>query len=397
MEKYIITEDEKNRILNLHIERTKNLYLSEQQVKLTSKMKETLMDDADYQDVKGSLTKIRKFPTVPELNKDVRAWIKPDGTYHIDSLPITNVSPKVPSKVLSKGVWTFPNPEDASTFSWGVIKLLTTNPPVANELPEWAECIKEQDLFKNIKVKPNDKNFVSQKDLAGNLNVFTKDGKYFLKGIGNTIIERGKWKCFPMIGLFIEYTNGRKYFNGKFYDIIKAKKIPSLISLIADGEKLAGKIGDKLVKWWDDTEKWVEDNSGGGSSDNGSSNDNKPCTPLTDSEKKGPDFYNIRIPGDTKYIYGKDENGNWFTKNIVNTNQFNLTKCKYDKAIKKLEKEGKQVSSPQKPELDNVTSAPNDKVNIAYVEPKPKPETTPLATSDKVTDNQEEMSATTKL
>ena len=28
----------------------------------------------------------------------------------------------------------------------------------------------------------------------------------------------------------------------------------------------------------------------------------------------------------TKYIYGKDEKGNWFTKNTKNDKQFNLTK-----------------------------------------------------------------------
>jgi len=373
MKTFIITEDEKDKILNLHIERTKNLYLTEQSVKdLTDKGFKLSNDKTHFSKEKND-------------NNGTKGTIflfrGSDKKYQFDVNGITK----------EKGTWSWVTKSDGTK----VVKYTKTPPPpVTNELPEWAECIKEEDLFKNIKVTPNDKNFVSQKDLAGNLNLFSKDGKYFLKGIGNTIIERGKWKCFPMIGLFIEYTNGRKYFNGKFYDIIKAKKIPSLISLIADGEKLAGKIGDKLVKWYNDTEEWIKDNSGGGSS-----NDNKPCTPLTDSEKKGDTFYDIRIPGDTKYIYGKDGNGNWYTKNTVNGKEFNLTKCGYTKAIKKLEKEGKKVSSPQKIEPNKVTSAPNDKVNIAYVPSttEPKPEPKPLPNSDKVTDSQEEMSATTKL
>jgi hypothetical protein len=395
MEKYVITEDEKNRILNLHIERTKNLYLTEQQNKLTSEMKETLIN-AGYQEVNGSLTKIKKFPSIPKLNKDVRAWIKPDGTYHIDSLPITNV----PAKILAKGVWTMSKPTDAASFSWNPMTLISDTPtptPVTNDIREWAKCIKDTPDFKNIK-NQNDENKVAQKDASlKTWDVFYKDGTYeYLKEDGTTI-SVGKWKCFQVVGLIIELDNGKKYFNKKWQGDNDGIKIPSLDTIKEKAGTIIGIIGDKLIKWYDQAEKWLEDNSGGGSSDNGSSNDNKPCTPLTDSEKKGDDFYNIRIPGDTKYIYGKDGKGNWFTKNIVNTNQFNLTKCKYDKAIKKLEKEGKQVSSPQKTELDNTTSAPNDKVNVAWVEPKPKPETTPLATSDKVTDGQEEMSATTKL
>ena len=390
MEKHIITEDEKNRILNLHILRTKGLYLTEQQDKLTDKMITTLKTNGfTLSTTDGSYTAKQEFSGKFD-NKVVRTFIRKDGTYQIDSIK----TPTTPAKKLAYGNWTWPNPSDVNTFSWGKINMVQqpTPVPTTGELYEWAKCIKDTPDFKNIK-NQNDENKVAQQDASlKTWNVFYNDSTYEYLEEDGTTISVGKWKCFQVVGLIIELDNGKKYFNKKWQADNDGIKIPSLDTIKEKAGTIIGTIGDKLIKWWNDTEKWLEDKSNGGSS-----NDNKPCTPLTDSEKKDDDFYNIRIPGDTKYIYGKDGKGNWFTKNIVNTNQFNLTKCKYDKAIKKLEKEGKQVSSPQKPELDNATSAPNDKVNIAYVEPKPKPETTPLATSDKVTDNQEEMSATTKL
>lgn len=369
MKTFIITEDEKNRILNLHIERTKNLYLTEQSVGDLERKGFTLSPDKKY------FSKPKKIGNQDGIIKLFRTSDRP---YEFEFNGV----------ITQKGNWSW---TDRGTVSY---KKTTAPTPVTNDIREWAKCIKDTPDFKNIK-NQNDENKVAQQDTSlKTWNVFYKDGTYEYLGEDGTTISVGKWKCFQVVGLIIELDNGKKYFNKKWQGDDDGIKIPSLDTIKEKAGTIIGTIGDKLIKWWNDTEKWLEDKSNGGSS-----NDNKPCTPLTDSEKKGDDFYNIRIPGDTKYIYGKDGKGNWFTKNIVNTNQFNLTKCKYDKAIKKLEKEGKQVSSPQKPELDNVTSAPNDKVNIAYVEPKPKPkpETTPLATSDKVTDNQEEMSATTKL
>lgn len=125
------------------------------------------------------------------------------------------------------------------------------------------------------------------------------------------------------------------------------------------------------------------------------------CKSLSSSQKKPESFFNIKIPGDTKYSYGKLRNGEWFAINNVTKTQFNLTKCGYTKAIKKLEKEGKQVSSPQKTEPNKVTSPPNTEVNVAVVEPNAKkPVVTPetLPTSDKILPGQdEEMSQTNEL
>lgn len=389
MEKHIITEDEKNRILNLHIERTKGLYLTEQQDKLTNAMITTLTNNGFLPTKRSGYTAKMSF-TGKFNNENVNVYIRKDGTYQIDSIK----TPTTPAKKLADGNWTWPNPSDVNTFSWGKINMVQQPTPVTNDIREWAKCIKDTPDFKNIK-NQNDENKVAQQDTSlKTWNVFYKDGTYKYLEKNGDAISVGKWKCLPVVGLIIELENGKKYFNKDWQGDADGINIPSFDTIVEKGGVIIGKIGDKLVKWYNDTERWVKDNTGGGSS-----NTKKYCTPLTDSEKKDDTFYNIRIPGDTKYIYGKDGKGNWFTKNTKNNKQFNLTKCNYKEAIKELEKEGKQVSSPQKPELDNATSAPNDKVNIAVVEPKtePKPETTPLATSDKVLDGQEEMSATNKL
>jgi hypothetical protein len=367
MKTFIITEDEKNRILNLHIERTKNLYLTEQSVKDLTDKGFRLSNDGKY---------FSKDKTIGTQAGIVKLFRTSDRLYEFEYNGV----------VTQKGTWSW---TDRGTVSYK-----KTPTPVTGDIREWAKCIKDTPDFKDIK-NQNDENKVAQQDTSlKTWNVFYKDGTYEYLGEDGATISVGKWKCLPVVGLIIELDNGKKYFNKKWQGDADGIEIPSFDTIVEKGGIIIGKIGDKLVKWYNDTEKWIKDNSGGGSS-----NDNKPCTPLTDSEKKGDTFYDIRIPGDTKYIYGKDGNGNWYTKNTVNGKEFNLTKCGYTKAIKKLEKEGKKVSSPQKIEPNKVTSAPNDKVNIAYVPSttEPKPEPKPLPNSDKVTDGQEEMSATTKL
>jgi hypothetical protein len=117
------------------------------------------------------------------------------------------------------------------------------------------------------------------------------------------------------------------------------------------------------------------------------------CPSLTSNQKKPENFFKIKYPGDTKYSYGKDTNGTWFAINNDTKIQFNLTVCGYKETTKRLNNITKREDGSQKPELDNVKSAPNDKVNIAWVEPTTEPK--PLEGSDKIIDGQMEFMSDT--
>ena len=234
-------------------------------------------------------------------------------------------------------------------------------------------------LISTIDPMSNNKSYYYDKPLGDFYTKFACDLPWAKQttycGGGNT--NTATWDNYPCV-VELARTKGVSMNRDKSYKIGDFKYYPN-------GRKGIISTGG-VVKFTCNDPEFKKSGDGGGTRSGG-------CPSLTSNQKKPENFFKIKYPGDTKYSYGKDTNGTWFAINNDTKIQFNLTVCGYDETTKRLNNITKREDGSQKPELDNVKSAPNDKVNIAWVEPTTEPK--PLEGSDKIIDGQMEFMSDT--